>query len=293
MSSAIVSYQRRASGNAEYEEIIAEVSDRYDQALELLGRSHAALYAFLGCIHQAAARIDVDPTLRFLLVTEVGRIVDEGREGKRRWDVAEYETAKLLLLLKTSANPEFTSLRCKWVRALRAAAMPTCGPVPPTEDEFVGWIEDKGVKGAAELAKVPEVFNLLEFDPGLADASSAFEITVPEYLDLSGDYVIILAKVLSRDRRRAKVNQVELFDDDKRVKNLCSAAVRRWNKQQEEHQAEIDKEQRAMARAYYKADAGDPGAPGSIRPEDVDRKFETAWHRDKNSGLAGNIRPRR
>ena len=87
MISALVPYERKDSGNAEYEEIIAEVSDRYDQALELLQRSHMALYAFLGCIYEAAARIDANSTLHFLLVTEVGRQQSYGgSDGQERHD---------------------------------------------------------------------------------------------------------------------------------------------------------------------------------------------------------------
>ena len=86
---------------------------------------------------------------------------------------------------------------------------------------------------------------------------------------------------------------VELFADDKRIKNLCSASAKRWHKQQEEHQAEIDKELRDMAKAYEKTDAGDPGAPGAIGPEDVDPEFAATWWRDRDSGLASDIRPRR
>ena len=293
MTRALVPYERRASRNAEYEEIVAEVSHRYDETLNLLQRSHTALYAFLGCIYEAVARIDTNPTLRFLLVTEVGRKVNEGRKGKRRWDISKRKTADLLLLLKSSASPEFGSLKCKWLKALSAAAMPKCGPVPPTEDAFIGWIEDKGVKGAGELAKVPEEFNLVAFDPGQADGACAVEIMVPDDLDLSGGWVAILAKVVSRDQSRAKVVPVELFADDKRIKNLCLASAKRWHKQQQEHQAEIDKEQRDMAKAYDKTEAGDPGAPGAIGPEDVDAEFAATWWRDRDSGLASDIRPRR
>lgn len=286
MSRAIVLYQRTDTADEAYESIVAELSARYDAANGDFQRSRQSLYHFLAWVYVSASKIDAAHGMKDLLVTDVENLVADTRDCKRRPKYHDRDTLDLLLLLKTRVDPDLASSKCRWLIALKAARSRDT-PIPPDEDAFLEWISEFGVDKAAKLGAGSEPFNLAELVNEAVMPGESFTIDLPEEIDSPDGFVVILAQVLSRDRNKATLANTAVFTEGGRVRQLGQSEFKRRRDNDRAIQVEIDKEAKAILKAFKKSDQYDPGAPGMFGVDDVPKEFIAQWRHEQRHGGAG------
>jgi hypothetical protein len=263
MAQPLTPYQRAGSGNQEFEAIVCPVITRFDDIVRTLQRSHGDLYQFLGCVYEAAAKIDAGFGLRALLDIEVSKAINHARKKRSKFKPEAHDTFDLLLVLRTGLEPDLKFAKCRWLASLRAAEERKASdgspdPVPRTEEDFVEWITPIGVSGAWKLMKNtkfrPSLSDLVE---GIAAESPTLEIELPRNVDPPEGMVIILGRIVDRQTSKASVAVVDVITEEKRVRNMTAWSLGKREAEQMKHEKALgDAVQKALKKEF-----GDPGEP--------------------------------
>lgn len=122
--------------------LIRQVQGRFNYVQDQQLRTNKALYGLLGLIYQAESNIGGDPLkVAFLRGYFPHGLNDEQRKQWKQWERKGRSLAEQLIAMLLTLTPERKVTRHQWNAAIKAAVK---AEVPPTEQDFVNWIEGVG-----------------------------------------------------------------------------------------------------------------------------------------------------
>jgi hypothetical protein len=143
----------------------------YDKYKDALGNVRKRLWAFVGKVREQALLIDAEEGARERLIAHV-QARDDVRESDR-FDPDKLDTAALLLIHFLGYDDDTKSLRCQYLKAIKAAnADPKSGS---TAEEFAAWVGEKGgLRKAGEAWSSPDEAHEDDQEP-VSDSADAAE----------------------------------------------------------------------------------------------------------------------